>query len=153
MKACLLLGSNMGDREALLAQAQSLICRDCGHVIKASKIYETEPWGFDADTPFLNQALLIGTAQTPQELLIQCLRIENLLGRERPANIVGAYTSRSIDIDLLFYEEVVCQTPRLTLPHPQLHLRKFALEPLSEVDPMWKHPVLGFTAQEMIKNL
>ena len=153
MKACLLLGSNLGDREALLSQARSRIALDCGQVIKVSKIYETAPWGFEADTPFLNQAILIDTAHTSQELLSHCLRIEVLLGRERPANLECTYTSRCIDIDILFYEEEVCQTPQLTLPHPRLHLRTFALEPLSEVAPTWKHPILDFTAGEMIKNL
>ena len=153
MKACLLLGSNLGDREVLLSQARSRINLDCGQVIKVSGIYETEPWGFEANIPFLNQALIINTALTPQELLLECLRIEAFLGRERPANPVGAYTSRCIDIDILFYEEIVCDTPQLTLPHPRLHLRMFVLEPLSEVAPTWKHSVLGFTAKEMIKNL
>ena len=159
MKACLLLGSNQGDRNALLAQSQSQIEHICGHIIKASKIYETPPWGFQAETLFLNQALLIDTPFPPQELLTHCLKIETSLGRLRtgvlhtPPLPSSPYTSRTIDIDILFYEHTVCQTPYLTLPHPRLHLRKFALQPLAEVAPDWVHPVLGLTAHQMIQAL
>jgi len=153
MKSCLLLGSNLGDRLDLLARAQAFVVRHCGRLIKASKIYETEPWGFKADTLFLNQALLIETDLTPQELLTHCLHIEALLGRERPADRSETYCSRYIDIDILFYENLVCQTPELILPHPRLPLRTFALEPLVEVAPEWIHPTLGVTAAVLFYSL
>ena len=152
MKACLLTGSNLGDRQALLAQAQKLIERDCGAIIKASKVYETESWGFEADTLFLNQGLLIETSLSQHELLAHCLQIETILGRERPAALSGTYTSRTMDIDILFYEDLIFKTPELTLPHPRLPLRAFALQPVSEVAPQWVHPELGLTAKEMLKN-
>jgi 2-amino-4-hydroxy-6-hydroxymethyldihydropteridine diphosphokinase len=141
MKACLLLGSNIGDREDFLQRANECIAKCCGEIIAVSAIYETEPWGFDADTTFLNQALIIETDLLPGSLLSHCLCIENELGRDRSMDSCGTYRSRNIDIDILFYENVVCQTPELTLPHPRLHLRKFALEPLEEVAPEWVHPV------------
>ena len=153
MKACLLLGSNQGDRNSLLTQAQSQIEQTCGHVVKASRIYETPPWGFEADTPFLNQALLIDTPFPPQELLTHCLQIESSLGRLRTHDNNHPYTTRPIDIDLLFYENTICQTPHLTLPHPRLHLRRFALEPMAEVAPDWVHPLIGRTGREILLTL
>ena len=152
MNSCLLLGSNLGDRNALLAQAQAQIEQNCGHLIKVSKIYETAPWGFKADTPFLNQALLINTTLPPEELITRCLEIETLMGRMRIPD-KQPYSSRTIDIDILFYEETVCQSPHLTLPHPLLPARLFALQPMAEVAPEWVHPVLGLTADEMIRRL
>jgi len=153
MKSCLLLGSNLGDREALLTEAQVLIGRDCGQIVKASKIYETEPWGFYSLTTFLNQALLIDTLLSPEILLVRCLAIETHLGRERQMFSIETYCSRKIDIDILFYESLICQTPDLSLPHPRLHLRKFVLEPLADVAPDWRHPALGLTVGEMLKRL
>ncbi|MCL2738843.1 MAG: 2-amino-4-hydroxy-6-hydroxymethyldihydropteridine diphosphokinase [Bacteroidales bacterium] len=152
MKTCLLLGSNLGNREALLVRARLLIGQDCGHIAKASKVYETPPWGFEADTAFLNQALLIDTPLSSEALLACCLRIETLLGRIRADGAEG-YSSRCIDIDMLFYQDLICKSPELTLPHPHLHLRRFALEPLAEVAPEWKHPVLGLTAAEMLRQM
>jgi len=149
MKACLLTGSNLGNREALLEQAKEHIVKCIGEIVAVSAIYETEPWGFNADTTFLNQALLIETTLSPIALLKQCLDTEEALGRVRACG-AERYSSRNIDIDILFYEDVVCETPELTLPHPRLHLRKFALEPLAEVAPEWRHPVLGLFADEMM---
>ena len=139
----------MGSRELLLKRAREAIGKYCGRIIRASKIYETEPWGFVADTFFLNQALVIETTLSPIALLKQCLDTEEALGRVRACG-AERYSSRNIDIDILFYEDVVCETPELTLPHPRLHLRKFALEPLAEVAPEWRHPVLGLFADEMM---
>ena len=152
MKACLLLGTNLGNRELLLQRAREGIGKYCGRIIKASQIYETEPWGFEADVFFLNQALLIETTLSPIELLNQCLDIEDVLGRVR-ARGAERYSSRNIDIDILFYDDVVRETHELTVPHPRLHLRKFALEPLAEVAPEWRHPVLGFTIGEMMRDV
>ena len=153
MNACLLLGSNIGDRKALLDKAQSHIEQEYCHIIKVSKIYETLPWGFQANTTFFNQAILINTSLPPQELLTHCLEIETSMGRIRTPNKQQLYTSRCIDIDLLFYENTVCQTPSLTLPHPLLQHRLFALQPLAEVAPDWVHPILGLTAAQMIQRL
>jgi len=156
MEACLLLGSNWGEREVYLLRAQERIAQDCGKIMKVSKVYETEPWGFEADTLFLNQALLIDTECAPQELLHRCLRIETDLGREhveRDLVRTRVYTSRVIDIDVLYYEGVVIESPELTLPHPRLHQRAFALEPLHEIAPEWVHPLLKITAKEMLQEL
>jgi 2-amino-4-hydroxy-6-hydroxymethyldihydropteridine diphosphokinase len=152
MTACLLLGSNLGNREAFLSKARRLIEARCGKMIKWSKIRETAPWGFVAETPFLNQALLIETALSHLALLKQCMEIETSLGRVR---FLGEerYNSRPIDIDILFYKDMVCETPELTLPHPRIHVRMFALEPLAEVAPDWEHPVLGITAEGFIALL
>ena len=153
MRACLLLGSNLGERAVLLAQARTFIEQDCGALVKVSAVYETEPVGFSADTMFLNQALLIETSRSPQALLAQCLQIERNMGRIRPMNPAVAYCSRNIDIDILFYEDTICECPELTLPHPRLHLRAFALKSLADVAPDWRHPILGLTAKELLKRL
>jgi len=152
MKTCLLLGSNLGDRKSLLAQARLHISRNCGKIVKVSKVYESPPWGFEANTSFLNQALLIDTPLPPETLLAYCLDMETLLGRIRADKATG-YSSRCIDIDMLFYQDLIYQSPTLTLPHPRLHLRSFALVPLAAVAPDWKHPILGLTATEMLNNL
>ena len=152
MRACLLLGSNLGERAVLLAQARTFIGQDCGALVKVSAVYETEPVGFSADTMFLNQAVLIDTALSPQSLLERCLLIESSLGRVR-VDGETRYHARSMDIDILFYGDVVCQMPELTLPHPRLHQRRFALEPLAEVVPEWVHPQLGLTALELLYSL
>jgi 2-amino-4-hydroxy-6-hydroxymethyldihydropteridine diphosphokinase len=138
----------MGDRKQLLSQALALVEKGCGRVVQASKIHETKPWGFEAERDFLNQALLVETTLLPLELLRQCQEIERALGRIRNSN-GERYSSRPIDIDILFYEDVVCETPELTLPHPRLHLRKFALEPLIEVASEWVHPHLNATASDL----
>jgi 2-amino-4-hydroxy-6-hydroxymethyldihydropteridine diphosphokinase len=152
MTSCLLLGSNMGNREELLQMARESIAKECGEITTVSKVYETEPWGFETDTLFLNQAIVIETELSPEKLLSRCLKIETLLGRERPTDD-PRYHSRTIDIDILFYESVVCRTPEITLPHARLHLRRFALEPLTEVAPEWKHPILGLTGGEILLSL
>ena len=157
MQAVLLLGSNMGEREGFLAQAREAIGQCCGVILQASQIHETPAWGFAQPVPdFLNQALRIDTTLSPEDLLQACLDIERLLGRLREEKATPteaaprAYASRPIDIDILFYEDLVCQSPRLTLPHPRLPQRSFALRPLAEVAPNWVHPQLGRTAAAML---
>ena len=174
MQAVLLLGGNLGKRELLLAQAREAIEQDCGPVLRASRLYETPAWGFTRPVPdFLNQALMIDTSLSPEALLRVCLNIELRLGRQRteqqtglqvaqwiaqrevqlaeaPAEEPREYASRPIDIDILLYEDYICQNPDLTIPHPRLPQRRFALMPLAEIAPDWRHPQLGLTAGEML---
>ena len=150
MSACLLLGSNEEPRNEWLAKARVEIGVWCGQICRESEVYETAPWGFEADTSFLNQALLLETTLSPSDLLKKCLQIEKSLGRIRNNN-QERYHSRNIDIDLLLYEDTICESQELTIPHPRLHLRPFALNPIDEILPYWVHPVFGFTAKEMIE--
>ncbi len=165
----LLLGSNRGDRPAILEQAKKIITRQCGSIIQESSLYETKPWGFKDNTPFINQVIEIETEMDPQKLMTQLLTIETNLGRIRnkpftpttnserypdPHNVRHTeswipdreckepYSPRTIDIDILFYGSMMIFTQDLMIPHPHLHERRFTLEPLNEIAPAFIHPVL-----------
>ena len=148
-KCYVLFGSNMGDKEAIFAQACQLINNRCGQVVKISSAYESEPWGFEAEEWFLNRVIVMETELSPMDLLQQLLVIEMELGRVRHPEIQG-YSSRTADLDLLYYGSRVIQTEKLTVPHPRLHLRRFALVPLCEVAPDFKHPVFKLTQKELL---
>lgn len=151
MEMALLLGADIGDPRAQLDAAVSAIEARIGRVISHSRDHWTKPWGFEADTLFLNRALLVRTALDPFAALHVCLRIEQDLGRVRHPSEVP--TSRTIDIDVLAVDDRVLETPELTLPHPRLHLRRFALAPLCDVAPAWNHPILHRTALELLNAL
>ena len=146
----MLFGSNMGEKNAVFAQACLLINNRCGRVVRISAAYESEPWGFEADEWFLNRVIVLETELEPEELLRRLLDIEAELGRVRHPEIQG-YTSRTADLDILYYGNQVIQTERLTVPHPRLHLRRFALLPMCEVAPEWVHPVLQMTQTELLQ--
>ena len=150
-KCYVLFGSNMGDKEAIFAQACLYINNRCGRVVKVSTAYESEPWGFEAEEWFLNRVIVLETALSPMDLLQQLLDIERELGRVRHPEIKG-YTSRTADLDLLYYGSRIIQTEALTVPHPRLHLRRFALVPLCEVAPYFKHPVFKLTQEELLEQ-
>lgn len=153
-RVALLIGGNQGDRSALIAQATELIRQRIGPVVAFSKVYETEPWG-DFDTPqqdFLNRGLLVETALNAHEVLHEALAIEAELGRVRKAGS-KLYSSRPMDIDLIFYNDEVIESAELTIPHPRMHLRRFVLEPLAEIMPDYRHPVLGLTVEEMLERV
>jgi 2-amino-4-hydroxy-6-hydroxymethyldihydropteridine diphosphokinase len=143
----LLLGSNQGDRHLLLHSALREITLSAGDITKNSSIYQTEPWGFSSQKTFLNMVVEIKTMLSPEELLTKLLVIEAGLGRVR--NGSPAYNSRTLDIDILFFENLVLKQPQLTLPHPRLHLRRFALVPMLEIAPDFIHPVFGKTISEL----
>jgi len=143
-------GSNQGDRLNLLVQAAKLIDNLIGKIIDYSPVIESEPWGFDAETAFYNQVLVVETELTPLQVLKLLLEIENTLGRKRSGK---EYTSRLIDIDILFYDEIQMNNDSLVIPHPLLHKRKFVLEPLASVAPDLIHPVLISSISELLQSL
>ena len=142
------LASNFGDREANLREAIQR-CEKLGEVRAVSTFHDTEPVGYTSQPRFLNGALLLETELAPLELMRGLLAIEQAMGRERKI----AKGPRAIDLDLLLYDQAVMATAELTLPHPEMHERRFVLEPLAEIAPEMVHPVLGLTVQEMLERI
>ena len=154
-----LTGSNAPDRDDVLRRTAEILVRRVGEVEMASQIYGSEPWGFHAEEMFSNQALMLQTTLTPIEVLDEALATEQEVGRDRASEqmekqITGErYASRVVDVDVMFYDEEVIDTPRLKVPHPLLHLREFALEPLCEIMGDFCHPVLGGTLNMIYEEL
>lgn len=158
-RVVLLTGSNAPNREAVLSLAAELLTRKIGVLEQSSGIYSSAPWGFHAEQMFSNQALVLQTAHTPIEVLDAALATEQEVGRDRvqeqteKALSGERYASRVVDVDVMFYDDEVIHTPRLTVPHPLLHVREFALEPLCEVMGDYRHPVLGKTLNAIYEEL
>ena len=136
-KAYLLLGSNLGDRLQFLQRAQMAIQQYCGKVNAVSSVYQTAAWGLTNQPDFYNQVVVIDTALHPEKLMLQLLQIEEDLGRIRTIK----FGARTIDIDILLIDDLVLQSPVITIPHVALPQRRFALLPLAEVAPQLWHPV------------
>lgn len=158
-RVVLLTGSNHPDKEAILNRTASLLGERIGAVTAASQIYYSEPWGFHAERMFANQALLFTTTLSPIEVLDEALGAEQEVGRDRALEQVEKsltgerYASREVDVDVMFYDDEVISTPRLTVPHPLLHVREFALQPLCEVMADYRHPVLGRELKDIYEEL
>ena len=142
----LLLGTNLGDRADNLRRATQRIQEAVGLLVEASSCYETAAWGVTEQPAFYNQVVRIETALGHEALLRTLQQIEQQLGKVK----VGHWRERLIDLDILYYGNRLVRTPWLTLPHPQLHHRRFTLVPLSELAPQFVHPVLGKTQQELL---
>jgi len=134
----LLLGANLDNRFVQMEKAFNEIEKQIGAVTRYSSLYETAAWGKEDEPAYLNQVLLVETSLLPLEVLKEINGIENRLGRIRNLK----WGSRTIDIDILFYDDEVIESERLMVPHPFLHQRKFALVPLNEIAPYLLHPVL-----------
>jgi 2-amino-4-hydroxy-6-hydroxymethyldihydropteridine diphosphokinase len=144
------LGSNLGDRARALFDGVRLILDAVPARARLSPLYVTAPVDFLDQPDFLNGVLEIaGPLPSPHDLLDTCLRVEGVLGRERTV----PKGPRTLDLDLLLYGEETSADDRLVLPHPRLHLRRFALEPLADLAPNRRHPVLGLTMTELLARL
>lgn len=134
----LLLGSNLGDRKLFLQQAILHIAYDIAPTQKISSVYETQSWGKTDEPDYLNMVVELKTELSAQAILTKILAIEQVMGRVREEK----WGSRIIDIDILYYNDAIINEPGLHIPHPQLHNRRFTLEPLAEIAPDFIHPVL-----------
>jgi 2-amino-4-hydroxy-6-hydroxymethyldihydropteridine diphosphokinase len=140
------IGGNEGLRWRFMNSAKELIEQHGCKILEASSVYESPAWGFESELPFLNQVIRIQTDLEPLELLGILHQIESNLGRVRSES---QYSSRTIDIDLLFYHQVIIDLPQIQVPHPRLQLRKFVLEPMCELAPDFMHPILCQTMLEL----
>ena len=126
------LGSNLGDKVWNLSEAIRLIAERVGQVVRQSSFIETEPWGFRSDNTFLNAVILCETDKTPREVLLLTQQIERDMGRRQKSVSVG-YIDRTIDIDILLYDDLSVDEPDLKIPHPLMHQRDFVMRPLEEI--------------------
>jgi len=145
----LLLGSNLGDRRLLLQTAVTKIAERVGPVSEQSALYETQSWGKTGEPDYLNQVVFLKTQLSANKVLNEILEIETSMGRIRDEK----WGSRLIDIDILFYNNEVIKQNDLEVPHPNLHKRRFTLEPLVEIAPELVHPLLNKTMLELKKDL
>ena len=144
----LLIGGNLGDREENLLKAIALINEQCGPLIRASSVYETEAWGKTDQPSFLNQALEISTSLNARQLMRKILKIEKEMGRIRQEKL----GPRIIDIDILLFGNEIHDLRFLKIPHPEMQNRRFVLVPLAEINSSLLHPVLKKTIAELLEE-
>ena len=135
----LLFGGNIGETKIVFEKASKLLQQKIGPISARSAIYRSKAWGFQSENDFLNQLYLFKTQLSAKQILKICLETEELLGRQR--NTKSGYTDRLIDIDILYLDDMIINSEELSVPHPKLQERLFALLPLNEIAPNFIHPV------------
>lgn len=156
MKAHVNIGSNKGNRLPAIDRAVALVASQCvspGARVHAASPLQSDPWGFDSASPFVNVGIMFDTGMTPVALLDTLSAIERSIDPSPHRDPSGAYIDRVIDIDLIAMDDLVVDTPRLVLPHPRMHLRPFVLIPMLTLDPDWVHPILRLTPRQMLDSL
>jgi 2-amino-4-hydroxy-6-hydroxymethyldihydropteridine diphosphokinase len=145
--AYLLVGVNLDNTPEKYDRLSKMLHKQIGTIVCSSRLYHSEAWGFTSLHGFVNRAIAIETALSPEQLLNKTQDIERLFGRK--PNTGNGYQDRSMEIDIIFYDDVVMNTPTLQLPHPRMHLRNFVLKPVQEIAPQHVHPVLLKTVAEL----
>lgn len=146
------IGSNLGQRKLNISRALRALENKFGY-FETSHIVESRPWGFVSDNMFLNIGVMVVSELTPQEMLEALQDIEKALNKSPHRDSEGKYADREVDIDIIAADEVKLETERLTLPHRALPERRFFLEPMAELAPLWRHPDTGLTCADMLANL
>lgn len=148
-KVFIAFGSNIGDRYETVYKAFKLLEENQMKIVKKSKIYETEPYGYKEQPPFINGVILVETHLSCREVLERLLSIEKQLGRER----IIRWGPRTIDLDIIFYNNEVYNEEDLKVPHPDMQNREFVLKPLCDIDPDFIHPVLKKSIRDIYNSL
>lgn len=148
-KVYLSIGTNIGNKIKNLQDACKKIDKNLGQIVDISGVYETEPWGFDSQNAFYNLIVKIETKFKANDLLLNILKIEKELGRERTKT---QYCDRIIDIDIIFFGKQIIDNEKLQVPHPRMQERNFVLKPLNSISPNFIHPVLKLTVNQLLKN-
>ncbi len=159
-RVMLLFGGNVGDVPSRIERGVALLTESVGEPLRLSSMTVSEAWGFNNETPpFTNQAVEFSTTLTPEELLEATQRAERELGRDRASEAEEKllrgerYASRGVDIDIIFYDELIYQSERLTIPHPLMQEREFVLQPIVEIAPEWRNAKLGRSCRELLNEL
>lgn len=147
----LILGSNSDDKETILPRAIALLASKLGAIKKTSSIFETEAWGYESQNTYHNQVIVCETTFPANDTLNITQKIEIELGRKNKS-VNGVYTDRPIDIDILYYDKEIINTPTLQIPHQHLQDRQFVLIPLVEIAPDFTHPIFSKTNQELLSE-
>jgi len=143
------IGSNCGDREKHILGLLKNINNNAGKIISISHLYETKPWGFNSEVPFLNIVVEIETLRSPEELLLELQSIEKSYKKSQQTT---EFQSRIGDVDILLYNDLILTTEQLVVPHPLFHLRSFCVIPLADIAGDFIHPVLGKKINEFALN-
>ncbi len=147
------LGSNLGDRVGYIQQAVSLLGANPNiNIVATSSFYETEPWQMHSENWFVNAVIQISTTLQPEELLKECKNIETMLGRKREEGS-NTYSDRTIDIDIIFYDNLILNSPNLTIPHRFFHRRVFMLVPMLEIAQDFVHPLFNKTVEKLYDEI
>lgn len=144
-KVYLQIGSNLGERDRLIFHAVEGISEHVGKINTRSQIYESTPWRVDGQQNYLNQVIEVQTLLSAEDTLVTVLKIENELGRVR----IEKWGERLIDIDIIFFNNEIIETPDLCIPHKHMHERNFVLGPLNEIAPDFIHPIYNKTVSEL----
>lgn len=148
-RAYLALGSNIGDKDRYIREAIDMLNEhEAIKIVKVSPTYNTAPVGYTDQADFLNAAVAIDTTLSPRELLAVCLDIEQRLGRVRTIR----WGPRTVDIDIIFYDDLIIDDGILTVPHPRMHERGFVLQPLYDIAPNAVHPIYKKTVEQMYRE-